>query len=97
MLLAPAPGKAGEQFRRESHRVQMPPTPLVGMIGEAAGPAAFGTEHARTDVRQADLDSSILDLEVDSLHPPGVVEAEQTGVMRGECFRLRTLPNRRPP
>ena len=82
MLPTPAPGKAGDQLRRELHRVQMPPAPLVGMIGEATGLAAFGAEHARTDVRQPDLDSSILDLEVDRLHPPGVIEAKQTGVMR---------------
>ena len=50
MLRAPAPGKAGDQFRRELHRVQTPPAPLVAMIGKAAGPAAFGTEYARTDV-----------------------------------------------
>ena len=82
MLPTPAPGKAGDQLRRELPRVQVPPTPLVGMIGEAAGPAALGAEHARADVRQADLDSSSLDLEVNRLHPPGVIEAEQTGVMR---------------
>ena len=82
MIPTPAPGKAGDQLRREPHRVQMPPAPLVGMIGEAAGLAAFEAEHARTDVRQPDLDSSILDLEVDRLHPPGVIEAKQTGVMR---------------
>ena len=82
MLRAPASGKAGDQLRRELHRVQVPPTPLVGVIGEAAGPAALGAEHAGADVRQADFDSSILDLEVDRLHPPGVIEAEQTGVMR---------------
>jgi hypothetical protein len=52
------------------------------MIGEAADPTALGAEHARADVRQADLDSSILDLEVNRLHPPGVIEAEQTGVLR---------------
>ena len=82
MLRAPASGKAGDQLRRELHRVQVPPTPLVGVSGEAAGPAALGAKHARADVRQADFDSSILVLEVDRLHPPGVIEAEQTGVMR---------------
>jgi hypothetical protein len=82
MLRAPAPRKAGDQLRRELHGVEVPPTPLVGMIGEAAGLATFGAEHARTDVRQPDLNSSILDLEVDRLHPPGVIEAKQTGVMR---------------
>jgi hypothetical protein len=82
MLPTPASRKAGDQLRRELHRVQIPPAPLVGMIGEAAGLAAFGAGHARTDVRLPDLDSSILDLEVDRLHPPGVIEAKQTGVMR---------------
>ena len=82
MLPTPAPGKAGDQLRRLLHRVQMPPAPLVGMIGKAAGLTAIGAEHAGTDMRQADLDSSILDLEVDRLHPPGVIEAKQTGVMR---------------
>ena len=56
---------------------------IIGLTySPAAGLAAFGAEHARTDVRQPDLDSSILDLEVDRLHPPGVIEAKQTGVMR---------------
>jgi hypothetical protein len=55
---------------------------VVCAHGETAGLAAFGAEHARTDVRQPDLNSSILDLEVDRLHPPGVIEGKQTGVMR---------------
>jgi len=82
MLLAPVSGKEGGQLRRELHRVQVPPTPLVGMIGEAAGTAAFRATDAGTDVRQPDLDSSILNLEVDRLHPPGVIQTKQTGVMR---------------
>ncbi len=82
MLRAPASGKAGDQVRRELHRVQVPLTPLVGMIGEPAGYAALGADHAKGDVRQADFDSSIVDLEVDRLHPPRVIEAEQTGVRR---------------
>ena len=43
------------------------------MIGEAAGPAALGAEHTKTDMLQTDLDSSVLDLDVDRLHPPGVI------------------------
>ena len=82
VLRAPSAGKAGDQLRRELHRVQVSPAPLVRVISEAASHAALGAEHARADVRQADLDSSILDLEVDRLHPPGVIEAKQTGVMR---------------
>ena len=81
-LRASASWESGDQLRRELHGVEVPPTSLIGMIVEAAGLAAFGAEHARTDVRQPDLNSSILDLEVDRLHPPGVIEAKQTGVMR---------------
>ena len=73
MLRAPAPWRAGDQLRREPHRVHVPPAPLVGMIGEAAGPAALGAEHTKTDMLQTDLDSSVLDLDVDRLHPPGVI------------------------
>jgi hypothetical protein len=45
---------------------------------------------------KADLDAPILDLEVNRLHPPGVIEAKQTGVMRLKCVHFGTLPNRRP-
>ena len=93
---APAAGKAGVQLRRELRRVQVPPAPLVRMIGEAAGHAALGAYHARPDVGRADLDAPILDLEDNRLHPPGVIEAKQTGVMRLECVDFGTLPNRRP-
>jgi hypothetical protein len=41
-------------------------------------------------VRQPYLDSSILDLEVDRLHPPGVIEAKQPGVMRW-CVSIPAL------
>ncbi len=96
VLRAPAAGKAGDQLRRELHRVQVSPAPLVRVIGEAAGHSALGADHARTDVGKADLDAPILDLEVNRLHPPGVIEAKQTGVMRLKCVHFGTLPNRRP-
>ena len=96
VLRAPAPGEAGDQLRRELHRVQVPPAPLVRVISEAAGHAALGADHARPDVGKVDLDAPILDLEVNRLHPPGVIEAKQTGVMRLECVDFGTLPNRRP-
>jgi len=67
------------------------------MTGEAAGPAALGADHARADVRHEDLDLSIPDLELDRLHLPGAIEVEQAGVMRGKCFQLGTLPDRRFP
>ena len=96
VLRAPAPGEAGDKLRRELHRVQVSPAPLVRVIGEAAGHSALGADHARTDVGKADLDAPILDLEVNRLHPPGVIEAKQTGVMRLKCVHFGTLPNRRP-
>jgi hypothetical protein len=96
VLRAPAPGEAGDQLRRELHRVQVSPAPLVRVIGEAAGHAALGADHARPDVGKVDLDAPILDLEVNRLHPPGVIEAKQTGVMRLKCVHFGTLPNRRP-
>jgi hypothetical protein len=96
MLRAPATGKPGDQFRRELHRVQVPPATLIGVIGQAAGPAAFGATHAGTDVGKADLDSSIPELEVDRLHAPGVIEAEQTGVVRRECFHPGNLRHQHP-
>ncbi len=41
-------------------------------------------------------DATSFDPEVNRLHPPGVIEAKQTGVMRFECVHFGTLPNRRP-
>ena len=80
----------------DARRLDMPPEPLVGMIGEAAGAAALGVEHAGTDVRKVHLDSPILSLEVNKLRPPSVIEAEQTRTMRLKCVHFGTLPNRRP-
>ena len=97
VLRASASGKTGDQLRHELHGVQVPPAPLVRMIGEAAGHAALGADHASTDARQRDLDAAVLDLEVNRLHPPGVIEAEQTGVMRLKGVHGRTLPDRQPP
>jgi hypothetical protein len=96
MLRAPAPGNTGDQIRSELHRVRVPPALLVGMIGEAAGHAALGADQARPDVGKADLDAPILDPEVNRLHPPGVIEAEQTGVMRLKCVHCGTPLNRQP-
>jgi hypothetical protein len=47
-------------------------------------------------MRKADLDSSILELEVAQLHTPGVIEAEQTGVVRRECFHPGNLRYQAP-
>ena len=97
VLLAPAAGKARCQLRREMHRVQVPPAPLVRMIGEAANHAALGALNTRPPVGKAALKAPILDLKVNRLHPPGVIEANQTGVMRLECVNVGNLPYREPP
>ncbi|MEI8368927.1 MAG: hypothetical protein WCJ31_10900 [Planctomycetia bacterium] len=93
----PAAAKAGDQLRRERHRVQVPPAPLGRMIGEAAKHAALGALNTKPTVGKADLEAPILDLKVNRLHPLGVIEANQTGVMRLECVNVGTLSYREPP
>ncbi len=56
--------------------------PLLRVIGKPAGLAAFRAGNARTDVRQADFDS------------PGVVEAQESGIVRGECVHPGNLRQR---
>ncbi|MEI8318394.1 MAG: hypothetical protein WCH79_10660 [Planctomycetia bacterium] len=97
VLRASVLGNTGDQLRHEQLGVQVPPASLVRMIGEAACDAALWADHASTDVRQANLNAAVLDLEVNRLHPPGGIEAEQTGVMRLKGVHGRTLPNRQPP
>jgi hypothetical protein len=97
VLRAPAPANAGNQFRRELHRVQVPPAPLVLVIGEAAGHAALGSDHASPDVEKADLDAPILELGVNRPQPPGAIEAKQTGVTQLKCPLSVLYPIVGPP
>jgi len=96
MLRAPAAGKPSDELGRELHRVQVPPPLLFGVIGQAACSAAFGADHTGIDVRKADLDSSILELQVDRVYPPRIIKAEQQGVVRGEGFHPGNLRHHPP-
>ena len=65
------------------------------MVGQAAANAAFRAGNARTDVRQADLDSPLVEPKVNSIDSPGVVEAQQPGVVRGMCVDPGNLRRQR--
>ena len=60
VIRAAAPRQSGDQFRRELHRVEVPPTPLFRVIGQPAGLAAFRAGNTRADVRQPDFDSPLI-------------------------------------
>jgi hypothetical protein len=101
MLRASASRKPGDQLRGELHGVEVPPPPLIGVIGESAGTATFRARDARTEVREPNLDSSLFEPKVNRVNPPRVIDPEQTGIMRRECFhpgtlRHRSLRNGRP-
>jgi hypothetical protein len=51
MLRASASWESDDQLRRELHGVEVPPTPLIGVIGKPAGTAAFRATDAGTTVR----------------------------------------------
>jgi len=96
VLRAPAPGETGDQLRRELHRVQVPPTPLFRVVGEAARLAAVGATDPRANVGEADLDASLLEPEVDRIDSPGLIEAQQPGVVGRKCVHPDNLRRRRP-
>jgi len=98
---ASASRKPGDQLRGELHGVEVSPPPLIGVIGEPAGTATFRTIDARAEVREPNLDSSLFEPKVNRVNPPRVIDPEQTGMMRRECFhpgtlRHRSLRNDRP-
>ena len=57
-----------------------------GCFGREGVLRGTGTFPETGGLRKADLDSSILELEVDRLHMPGVIETEPTGVVRRQCI-----------
>ncbi|MBM4022593.1 MAG: hypothetical protein FJ284_10225 [Planctomycetes bacterium] len=66
------------------------------MIGNTAGLAACRAVNARTDMRQADFDSPLIEPKVNSIDSPGVVEAQKPGMVRGECVYPGNLRHQRP-
>ena len=86
VLWAAASRESGYQLRCELHGVEVPPTPFIGMISKAIVAATFRTGNAQADVLQADVDSAILEPQVNRLNPPGVVGSQQSGVVGGTCF-----------
>ena len=96
VIRAAAPRQSGDQFRRELHRVEVPPTPLFRVIGQPAGLAAFRAENARANVRQPDFDSPLIEPKVNSIDSPGVVKAQETGIVRRRCVHSGNLRHGRP-
>lgn len=96
MLRAPVARKLGEQFGRGLHRIQVPPPPLSGAIGQVTDPIECQPDHAATDVRKSNPDSSIFELQVDRFHSPGVIKAEHPGAVRKGCFHPGNLLHQPP-
>lgn len=91
---AAAPRQPGNHFRRELHGVEVPPAPLLCMIGQAAGTATFRARNIRTDMSQADLDPPLLQPKVNRFDSPGFINSQQSGIMRRECVHPGTLCRR---
>ena len=94
VLRTSASWESGDQLRRELHGVEVPPSPLVGVIGKPAGNATFRARDARTEVREPNLDSPLFEPKVHRVNPPRVIDPEQSSIMRRECFHPRTLRHR---
>src|SRR6266849_6662816 len=86
--------KPGDQFGSELHGVEMPPATFLGVVGDAALAAALRTSDRPAAVDQADLYPLLLHFEVHRLHPPGVVEAEQSSVVFAKRFHASFLRHR---
>ena len=91
VVRAAAPWQPGDQLCRELHCVEVPPAPLFRVNCKATGLAAFPAGHARTDVRQADFDSTLIEPKVNSIDSPGVIEAQKPGIVGGECIHPGNL------
>jgi hypothetical protein len=81
MLRTPAPRKTGDKLRDELHGVQMPPPALLTVIGQAAGSSTFRARNATADMREANLDTPLIDLKVHILHLPGFIDSQEAGIM----------------
>ena len=95
VIRAPAPGQPGDQLRRELHRVEVPPATLFRVVGQPAGNAALWAGNACADVIKADFDSPLVEPKFNSIDSPGVVEAQQLGVVRGKCVHPGNLRRQR--
>jgi hypothetical protein len=91
MLRTSASRKAGDQLRRELHGVEMTPTSFFGMIRKATGTATFQAGDAGANMHEPNLDSPFFEPKVHGVNPPGVVQPEQSGIMRRECFHPGNL------
>jgi len=101
VLRAAAPRQLGDQLRRELHRVEVTPTPLLRVIVQAKRLPAFRADNARADVYQADFDLPLVESRCNSIDSPGVVKAHKSGVVGGKCvypcnLRHSRLENDRP-
>jgi hypothetical protein len=83
-------------FGREQHRVAVPPATVYHVIGKAVGLAAFPTGTARVYVCKADFDSPRVDPKGDSIGSPAAIQAQKSGMVRGERVHPGALRRRRP-
>lgn len=83
MVRAVAPRQPGAVLRHELYGVAVLSAMLFGVIRQAAGPATFEAENARTHVRLANRDPSLVEPQVNNIGPPVVVAAQQTVKVRG--------------
>jgi len=93
---AAAARQPGDQLSRKLHRVEVPPAAFFRVIRKAARLATFRAGNARTNVRQADFDSPLIEPKVNSIDSPGVVEAQKPGIVHRECAHPVNLRHRGP-
>jgi len=91
MLGTAAARKADDELGDELHGVEVPPTALIGMISQAAGTPTFRATNLRTDMRETDLDTPFIELKVDILHLPGIIDSQKAGIMGSKCVHADTL------
>lgn len=91
-----APWQLGNQLRCGLRRVEVPPPPLLSVIGRAVGPGAFRCRKRRNRCAPSGVDSPLIEPKVNSIDPPRVVYAKQPGIVRGGCVDASSRRHRRP-
>ena len=81
MLRAAPPGQSCHEFRDELHRIEMPPTAFLSVVGDSARLSALGALNSASNRLEPNLNAVFFDRQGNVSHLPGIIELQKAGVV----------------
>ena len=81
VLRASALRQPSHELRDELHGVEIPPTPIFGMVGDSARLSAFRAPNSAADRLEPNLNAVFYDRQGNVRHPSGIIEFKEAGIV----------------